>query len=487
MIKNLKISFNGLFDVIKNNYYIFGIAFIHMLITCYTDRFIFNFQRSEKLCSYILLKIILFIVIFLIWKWITLLSNGHKRLKNITLYAFPYMIVLIAYACLKNKYTLFGDELRIFNESVQLNAFPYHFMYFTGIIYIISLMLVPGQMGVLFVKIILQSLLCGYIIDKAVYHFKSKAGYLIYGLFVLPPVIENGILIHRMQFYGLLFLFLVVKMYFDYIKNKMINFPYLIMIMISFASLTFWRKEGIYLIVFAPLLIIVTYRFREIKKIISLFLVFFVIVTALYLPEICFDKNNGKEDTMTYVSWFVNMCRLGLDKDKYIDEIELVDNYISIEKIDYINEKLGNQNYEDTYIIWLDEYIGVREDYTQPDKENFNKAVLKIVCNEPLLFIKERFGMWQYTASKDGVIGVFYNLNVVLGVLLILLIYSIIQKNMFWGTVSIGLIINTGITLIFSPAAYFKYYYHTYLIGWFIIFLLLIKICTKIHTHFCTK
>ena len=68
-----------------------------------------------------------------------------------------------------------------------------------------------------------------------------------------------------------------------------------------------------------------------------------------------------------YVYNVVNMTREGIDQAVYQDEYSQNDQVISVSAIERINKDLGDDNYHDTYIDFMEGYVGVRPGYTQQD------------------------------------------------------------------------------------------------------------------------
>ena len=178
----------------------------------------------------------------------------------------------------------------------------------------------------------------------------------------------------------------------------------------------------------------------------------------------------------------MNMSRLGLDKNKYLQEMEAIDKYLSLETVDLINKDLGDKNYEDEYISFKGGYIGINSNATEEELAEYKNAVMKIVKQEPVIFLKTRIGLWKYMILHNS--DVQKNLNIPIIALFLAAIYGFIKKRWAYLLISIGLLGNTAITLLLAPAAYFKYYYHIYLVGWLFITVALIYICEELLNRF---
>ena len=450
------------------------ISVFHTFLTLYSDLKFFNASTiMEHLSTIIFLKIILFLLLLVIWNTWFEFMNKNEKIINIFGYSLPYGAFLLVYMFLRHSMQLVNDELNIYNQVINYNIHPYHFTYITGIVYALSYLLIPCQMGVVIVKIMFQSLICGYCVYRVV-DYAGKKGMMIYFLFLLYPTMTFGIQVHRMQFYSMIFLLLMVKLLLD---NKKYNGGLtmqlkrvLFFMMILFSILSIWRKEGVYLVIMAPILLCIAYGIHSRKDIRWICISFLLIFAVIYFPEKIGKNRFTQESGHTYNSWFVNMCREGLDKNKYPDEMKMIDKYLSLEAVDYINEQLGDENYADEYIAWKKGYVGIRSNVSREDYENYTKAVRRIVLKEPWIFIKTRIGLWKYMSPHYGIIkNIMSDLNIPLLAVIVAAIYGLAKKNWLLFLMS-GMTLAHGlVTLIFAPAAYTKYYFQLYLFGWFLL------------------
>lgn len=465
----------------KEKKYAAILALIHVVLSFYSDTtFFISYQNHIPLI--LLLKAVLYVVLFCFWYGITTLITGSNRqIRHITAYAIPCFLLLLIYVFRYHSMQLAGDEYNIYTEAVQYNLFPYHFTYFTGALYAISFMIFPFPMGAVLVKLIVQSLVCGYCVDRFVTYF-GKKGMLIYLVFVLSAVLENGILAHRMQFYALLYLWIIVKLTFDFLEKKIAGRSELLLCMLCFAVLGMWRKEGIYLLLGAPILICLAYNIKHLKKVLSVSLCYLLVFALLYCPELVFGKEFRYESYHTSMTWFVHMSRKGLDHEKYPQEIAEIDRFLSVDTVNRLNEHLGDENYRDNYSAWMEGYVGFRENATDEDLAVMEKAVARLVFQEPFVFLKTRVGIWLFGAGtidfsslRAFLMSAGKNLNIPLIALIAVCFYGLIKREWLPFFTAGMLLANLVLTTLLSPAAYFKYYYHQFIIGWmYIVFFVLL-------------
>ena len=156
------------------------ISVFHTFLTLYSDLKFFNASTiMEHLSTIIFLKIILFLLLLVIWNTWFEFMNKNEKIINIFGYSLPYGAFLLVYMFLRHSMQLVNDELNIYNQVINYNIHPYHFTYITGIVYALSYLLIPCQMGVVIVKIMFQSLICGYCVYRVV-DYAGKKGMMIY-------------------------------------------------------------------------------------------------------------------------------------------------------------------------------------------------------------------------------------------------------------------------------------------------------------------
>ena len=460
------------------------ISIFHTILTLYADKTIFQDSPFEHILSFLVIKAATLLVLFFWWYGVLLIvCRKSHALRQIALYSLPLFVLMVAWMIYDHPLKLFGDEYNIFSDVITYDLFPRHFTLFTGLVYAISLSLIPLEYGVVLIKIVLQALTCGYCTYRLVKAF-GKKGFLTYLIFLL--VFYKWLYAHRMHFYGLLFLLLFVKLLMDHYEKKAENNWMILALLLGFSVLSLWRKEGLYLLLTAPAMVCCAYRIPW-KKCIPVFAAMFAFTIALYIPN-TMNVSFTAEDSHTYITWFVHMAREGLDLSEYPEEVAIIDEYISIDTMNRMNAELGNDNYADNYIVWKEGYIGLRPDVSSDTISAFKSAVIRLIIKEPWIFLKTRVGIYLYSAGTfklppspaAAVITIGRNLHIPMAMILLTFLFSLIKRHwlLFFSTGS--LLGHTAITTVFSPAGYFKYYYHCWLCGWFLIVLTVILVLNRI-------
>lgn len=363
-----------------------------------------------------------------------------------------------------------SDYANIFRMALEL--YPFTFGLTSGV-YIISLMMFPFPIAPSIIKIVFQSLMVGYIVYRTSKHYKTKWAYLIYGVFLLPPILWSSATIHRMQWYVLLYLGIAVKLFYDYKENKKITLKEFILISILISVLTIWRREGIYLIVLGPLLLLVTYGFE--KKWKQQMLLFLAIECIIAFPLRWSERNGMPEEIIAWRALAVHMlAEKDLDRDKYYGEVAAIGKDLSIDIIDKYNKDYGNSAYADVHWSWKgfenDKYFAVLQD-SELDRENMKKNVAKLIIQEPKLFLTTRVKAWNHVAAKENI----NNLYIPLVLSVFICLYGLIKKNYVQFLLFFGVLGHTILTSLTMPATYFKYFYVLYLMAYIFSIIVLIE------------
>ncbi len=480
-----------------------GISLLHLAITFFTDRLIFLVPPSAGLADYLICKLLTYTVLFFLYLSLYRILIDKNRRENtifqIIKCAMPYLLVLAVILLIKlpSGY-LSNDETLIYDAAVSLEHYTW-FYYITTYYYIVSLMLIPHYLGPIFIKVLIQLLVVGYVTYRFKKMFGDKYGNWGYLLFLLYPVIAYTTSAHRLPIYYLLYLVLITTLLFDYAEKKAADKTKIFWLLFLGAVLTQWRTEGIYLAVLVPLLMFLAYKNIRTKK-----AAFVMIACSLFLQYLVSIPQNGispgnldaaADDRMKpfYAYTITNMYRNGLDLEKNAADLAVVDKYLSLETIAAINDYYEDINYEDVLILYKEGYIGTRPEATLEDFSNYAAALKHLFINNPDVFLKTRWGAFCYAAlpfkiSFDGfglrqllsfgisiVKTVSYNLFLPLIFVLLLCLYSLFKKRWLTFFITGGLLAHWLIVFILAPASYFKYYFPVYMIAYFYLLLIILQ------------
>lgn len=470
-------------------FYIWGITFL-------TERYIFVVEeRVNHLGDYVVCKGIqwfaLYFLLRFLYRAVISKEKEHNLENKILFYAIPYLLFLIVYYLMKTKLQYTGDEANIFNSALSYQDMSGWFNYQTGYFHIISIMTFPIYHAPIIAKFILQSLIVGYIVYRYRTYFSNKGYLFIYLLFMASKaMLGQAMNMSRTPIYGIFYGFFIAKLLFDFIEKRSIQNGTLAGICLVGALMTQWRNEGIGLLVFLPVLLILAYRIKEKKEVLKVILVTLVIQLCIFIPQSVDTYSADDSFVVTRMRPFynyvlTNMLRNGLDREKFGEQLERIDRYVSIDAIDRINRDFGRNAYDDEYIFWLEDYKGIREEATTQDYVNFTEAVKEIIIKNPVLFAKSQIGAWNYTSTRYFPTSRsqisqwyrFFSFELYLPTIVMLGVFvgSFWKKQWFHFFLSCAILCQTAITIILMPAAIFNYFYVIYLGGYFYFFYVFIS------------
>ncbi|MCR4739003.1 MAG: hypothetical protein K5886_01930 [Lachnospiraceae bacterium] len=504
------------------------VSAFHLIITFFTDRHIFTVSPSENLSDYIICKVIAFFVLFALYSavFITIHHLIRKEggepplILNVIKWSLPYLLIVIPVCFFKlSGGYLSNDENLIYENAVTLTHYTW-FYYITTYYYIVSLMLIPFKYGPIIMKLLIELCVTGYVTFRINRIFGKKYGIFSYMLFLLYPVIAYTTSAHRLPVYFFVYLYLFSTLIFDLTQKKaagsvsapdddkqplsakkgsLISLKKELWLIFISAILTQWRTEGIYLIVISTILMFMAYDLHKDRKRAVLTLILVLVCQYLVsVPQNGFfarELSAAADDRMKpfYAYTVTNMFRNGLDRDKNRDELEIIDRYISIEKIDAINDYYGDINYEDVLILYMDGFVGVREEAGLTEYFDFANACKKLFMNNIPVLFRTRTGAFLYAAlpyhiTLNGtdpkallsfgisiVKTVMYNLFIPVIIILLVFVYSVIKRRWFTFFVTGGLLSHLFIVFVLAPASYFKYYFPVYIMGYFYLMLIIMS------------
>lgn len=504
-------------DIMKNaglknhiNAFSAALSAVYCIWSYVTDKTVFELGDGIlslsplALFDYVICKAIAFAALFFFVRFVLRAVEQRKDKESVyagvakyALYYLPIVVIVLAVK-LPGGFTT-NDEYAI-AENARRIVHDTWFNYMTIYYYIASFMIVPFKYGPVIIKAVIQLLTVGYVTFRSVRYFGKKAGLFMYILFLLYPVIAYIISAHRLPVYFLLYLCLFSKLSFDLAEGADIGKGQLFVLLLAGAVLTQWRTEGIYLLVLVPILILIVYpKFRKTKSAVLMILAYVLLQYTISVPQNITSEAglaNAANDRMKpfYAYTITNMYRNGLDLTKNEADLAVVDAYIPLEAISDINEYYGDINYEDVFILYKEEFSGVRKDATYTQYYDFTKAVKNIFINNPDVFARTRWGAFCYAALPyhfapagegaarfviSAVKTVSYNLFIPVGFALLLLVYSLIKRKWFYFFAAAGLVAHWFIVLVLAPASYFKYYFPVYIMSYFYLITMIIGHFTK--------
>lgn len=460
------------------------IAFAYTLLsTCFEERIFEVSYRAEHMFDYVLCKIIQCVLLSLFLEFAARVIRDKENVaeRKIAIYAGIYLLLIGVYYLRIGQYGLWGDALDVYNSATHYEDSSVWFNYYTGYYYMISMMSVPVKyLSPVITKVLLQSLIVGYIVYRMRRQTGSKCSYFVYLFFFHSYTLSMALSVERLAIYGIIYIFFAAKIFFDYLEKKPLSYAELAGLALLGSILAFWRSEGIYLFVFLYVLIFLSYAKRGIMaKGKRIFICAFIAVAQIlvFIPQSI--DTIGADDSYVirrmepfYSYTFSNMCREGLDMEKNSLYIEEVRRYMNLEAVFKMNEEMGRDAYFDVYIH---NYENAVYEVSTTEYLTFTKAVQNIIIHNPLLFLKERWQAFLYTSSVyvpeqfsvGGLIRYLsYQIYIPMLLCAAMLIWALVRREKVVLVLLLGVLCSIGITFLLAPAAFVKYYYVPYLIGY---------------------
>lgn len=288
-----------------------AVAFILLLVTFYTDTKIFTNDPLNMNCLPIdtrmvvlmrfLTKTGVFLFFLLMAELFCFVINRQKKLLFVfcvfaAIYGVGLMVTYPGY--------FMSDDPIIFGYATRYYPVYWHH-YLTSLFYMIGMSIFPASCGPVLFSDVCYALVYTYIFYEADRLYTTKAKYLVLFLGVLPMTLLGALMCFRPALYAPFFVFYFAFLFFEYKKKANVSCPKLAMFFLLTAVLCQWRSEGLVLIVFAPILLMIVYRqnpfagSKRRKRFVKLFLMvaaFFVIFTVIKLPQSLGEKTYYGKD-----------------------------------------------------------------------------------------------------------------------------------------------------------------------------------------------
>ncbi len=462
----------------------FFLALIPWLASFLLEGQFFVVARSAHLLTYVGCKGILLVGLFLFADFLLRAIREPKGDSRYTLlYAMSYFLILLGWMLWKLPLYLQGDELNIYTQAKQLDPMAYWFNYFTGCYWISCGMLLPFELGPILIKLLLHSLTMGYCAQRLRKHSSALWALLLYIPYLQPFVLDLGASAHRLPLYGILYLFLAAKLFFDHKEQKKLDGKTLLLLSVVLGILSYWRTEGIYMVVAGAILIPVAYRLPVRKQLSRLWkpaVCYVLILLILALPQFAAYADDSKPSMMVRSAplcgyALANMLRSGLEEaDIEPATYEAIDVYIPFEKLREMNAARGDAAYSHAMAMDL---ADPKADFAV--RGAFCDAVKGLILKHPLIFLRSQWNGFCYTSAQysyEGDLQTFlrygsYRQWLPLLLCGIFLIFGLLRKRFVTMLLSLCGLGNWALVTALMPAAYAKYFYVDYLLGYFLLFL----------------
>lgn len=308
-------------------------------------------------------------------------DDFHVKWFRYFLFIFiPYVIMLLTVW----PGIIAWDEFGIYEVTAKLGIDDWH-SYITNFYYLVHFYLFPSLGTVVFTQILLLSFIASWFITYVnMNYFKAskKIGYILIFLLVITPGIVFSILMtYRSTVLAILELWLVGIILFHRENYKKKRYM-LIWLAICTVLLSYWRKEGIYHLVFVPAAMYFTFKEMKIKSLIKFATV--CILGFLFL-DYCSGFAKNEMVTMKYeLTAYINPLSVIIaDKHVNLDHIDV----LKIDKVIDINKLKEESFHYEIPAFWKG---ATRDNFDELDFNAFKKEFLKLVSQNLDVFFSAR-------------------------------------------------------------------------------------------------
>lgn len=385
-------------------------ALLHWIITFFSDRIIFVYSLTDfssvvssvKTAEAWGIKLVfLFFLLFLyqiIGRTVRGVLNREEKLCSYLRFAGIYFCVMFVFFLMAYPGIWRHDEFGILSQAAGFNPVFWQ-NYLTSVFYIFSLMLVPVPAAVVFMQIVINSLITGYILYKCREQFgRSRWVYWMYLPFLLFPVIDSNLYPMRMSVYAFLELFLLARLlFFKLEKRRFKKSDYLAFGLLG-AVVCVWRSEAVYYMLWFPIVFLVLFWKETDRREKLLFSVSVICCSILlFLPQAAGNKLTAG-DNYEITSLVLPIVPLieKADEENQAELIEVVDQVLDV---GIIREGARN-GWNGIQIFWNNSDL-IRKEYTKEEYSEFKSAYYSLIVKYPFVFLKERFDTFLHS---DGLL-----------------------------------------------------------------------------------
>lgn len=499
-------------------------AFVHWLITFATDRIffeysLFSFETSKDVIFSLYawgIKIAFLVLLIagyqILGNTIKKYKSGEKSIREYLFYAGVYFLLMMFLLLLVYPGAWRMDEFGILRDAKTLMP-TFWQGYLTSYFYIFALMVLPVPAGVIVMQCAVISLCVGFVCERAQRILKLKHKLWLLLPFLAFPVLDSNVYPMRMSVYVFLELCLAAVFLSGIFEKRKLTAKETWFAIILTAVVSVWRTEGIYYMVWIPIVYVITFWKQESrKKKLQFVIVTLVATIAVMMPQTLGNKMMSG-DQYEITSMVLPLAPLLSEaQEEQPEELQAIDKVIDVNLMiqGYENGKSGIS------VFWSEPSL-IRTNYTSVQYKEFKSAYYSLIGKYPYVFLKERvetfvnsngilmnttelydtdevanyvefrekyvggqgiftgvrkqvlslleLNSYQNSSEKLGLYYVVYSFLPQLVVLLVAVLCCLVRKKWCSLLVLLGVIGKVPLIFITAPSRLFMYYYGIYLIG----------------------
>lgn len=482
------------------------IAVLHFLLSFYTDRYVFTGPTKETIAYYVFDKMIYLLLLVCIWRFLVLAIKGRKH-KTFEYKMLKYCLFLgaIYFVFMLSIYPMieFTGDMPFFEAAAREYRLNGGLHWISTLVWILGYMMFPCAGGPTIIMGLLSVLAYGYICTKM---DEMNISRWCIVLFLLPPIILYSLYPTRITMMTIVYMIYFTILYTDYVKGGWLHNKKLAFLILITGMLSVWRLEGMYLLLFAPLLLILAYR-QKFK--LKLYLKYFVCILIMnMILSIPMPETKIENKLFPIVGYMLPLMEMNGVNMEACEEYSALNEYVDMELMRYYESA---ELYRVDYLYSLGVY---RADPTI-SKEDYVWNAVKVCLKHPIEYLQTRLKVFTITADAtffpftgnnyvnaygkiesareiglyilNGIKSTFLNINddsawtilwrtfvgwtktftyqlwSSLLIMIWLLIDTLKRKNWFLFCYTLGMWGYSAIAFLFSPATMFKYYWPIYM------------------------
>ena len=491
----------------KTNIIVFIISVIVLIISFFTDGFIFLEKRNEYIGYYVFEKIIYLCLVFMLFYWLFLAIEARKRNGfewKWLVFASLYMFVFLLFIYCLYPAVEFDGDMPYFIQASKEYRLNGGLHWISTLLYVIGYMAFPIEGGPTIIMSILSSIGYGYVLAKA-YFLGINKKWLC--LMFLPPYIIYGLYPTRMTMMTLVFIVYFTYLYSNYLCETELTIGKMVIFLIFTGMLSVWRMEGKYLLVFAPLFLMLAFRKKITMKRV---LLYFVLVSATYLifgiPDRFRKPISLSDRLIPVVGYMLPLMEMNGTNWKECSQYNNLNSYIDMDNLTEREKEFGIELYRADYLDALGNIF--RNEDSTISKEEYAWSATKACLEYPLCYLKTRLKTFFYALNgrKFPFVGntthsilrrralfllngsrptysnfhekgfvhkflllviecakdIIWQLWITFFSMIFIVAFTLKRKEFFLLMYSLGLLIFAAVVFLFCPACSFKYYWPIY-------------------------
>lgn len=372
-------------------------AFLHWLLTFATDRIFFEynlfaFEKSEDIIRSIYawgIKAIFLILLIAAYQifgtTIKKYRDGEKIVREYLFFAGVYFLLMMFLLLLVYPGAWRMDEFGILRDAKTLMP-TFWQGYLTSYFYIFSLMLIPVPAGVIVMQCVMISLCVGFVCERAqrILGLKHKLWLIV--PFLAFPILDSNVYPMRMSVYVFLELCLATVFLSAILEKRKFTAKESWFAVFLTAVVSVWRTEGIYYMLWIPLIYFVIFRKQENRKKQLQFIIATIVATIAVMAPQTVGNKLVSGDQYEITSMVLPLAPLLYEaQGEQTEELQIIDKVIDVQLMiqGYKNGKSGIS------VFWSEPSL-IRKNYTSAEYKEYKSAYYSLIGKYPEVFLKER-------------------------------------------------------------------------------------------------